>query len=186
VAKPAEVVVVGRIARPRLFAETLTRWSSLPIRVEDMIPPQARAFSRTVLWEAPIETLVALDAFGEGKLPRPLFIGSVGLKSLDEALSTAEALQLPTRKVAPGIYRVGDFPDASCAVAVSLGAAPARLVCGNASKDVDVLLPYATRGLPNEPQTGADFELTLDAKPIQARYGHDVTSLRLFAGVAQR
>jgi len=186
VAKPAEIVVVGRIARPRLFAETLTKWSSLPLRVEDMIPAAGRALSRAVLWEAPIEMLVALDAFGEGKVPPPLLIGSVGLKSLDEALSAAEAMQLPTRKVAPGIFRVGDFPDASCAVAVSLGAAPARLICGKGTKDVDALLPYATRGLPSEPQTGADFELTLEAKPIQAHYGHDVTALRLFAGVAQR
>jgi hypothetical protein len=185
-AKPAEIVVVGRIARPRLFAETLTKWSSLPVRVEDMMPAQARALSRAVLWEAPVEMLVALDAFGEGKLPPPLIIGSVGLKSLDEALSAAEALQLPTRKLGPGIFRVGDFPDVSCAVAVSLGAAPARLICGRGSKDVDALLPYATRGLPSEPQTGADLELTLDAKPLQAHYGHDVTALRLFAGVAQR
>ncbi len=186
VKRPAEVVMVGRIARPRLFAETLTKWSSLPLRVEDMMPEQARAMSRAVLWEAPVEMLVALDAFGDGKVPPPLIIGSVGLKSLDEALSAAEALQLPTRKLAPGIFRVGDFPDTSCAVAVSLGAAPARLICGHGTKDVDALLPYATRGLPSEPQTGADFELTLDAKPLQEHYGHDVTALRLLAGVAMR
>jgi hypothetical protein len=186
VKRPAEVVLVGRIARPRLFADTLTKWSSLPVGLEDMMPEQARALSRAVLWEAPIETLVALDAFGEGKVPPPLFIGSVGLKSLDAALSAADAMQMPTRKLGPGIYRVGDFPDASCALAVSLGSAPARLICGHGVKDVDTLLPYATRGLPNEPQTGADFELTLDAKPIQDHYGHDVTALRLLAGVAMR
>jgi hypothetical protein len=186
VTRPAEVVVVGRIARPRLFAETLSKWSSLPVRVEDMMPKQARVLSGAVSWEAPVEMLVALDPFGDGKLPPPLLIGSVGLKSVDAALSAADALQMPTRKVAPGVFRVGDFPDASCAIAVSLGQAPARLICGRGTKDVDALLPYATRGLPNEPQMGADFELTLDAKPIQARYGHDVTALRLFAGVAQR
>jgi hypothetical protein len=186
VKKPAEVVVVGRIARPRLFAETLTKWSSLPLALEDMMPEQARAMSRAVLWEAPVEMVVALDAFGDGKVPPPLIIGSVGLKSLDAALSAADALQMPTRKLAPGIYRVGDFPDVSCAIAVSLGSAPARLICGHGTKDVDVLLPYATRGLPSEPQTGADFELTLDNKPIQEHYGHDVTGLRLLAGVAMR
>src|SRR5689334_8694404 len=53
VAKPAEIVVVGRIARPRVLAETLTQWSSLPVRVEDMMPPQARSLSKAVLWEAP-------------------------------------------------------------------------------------------------------------------------------------
>ena len=186
VKRPAEIVAVGRIARPRLFAETLTKWSSLPLRVEDMMPEQARALSRAVLWEAPVEMLVALDAFGDGKVPPPLIIGSVGLKSVADALSAADAMQLPTRKVAPGIFRVGDFADTSCAVAVSLGAAPARLICGHTTKDVDTLLPYATRGLPSEPQTGADFELTLDAKPLQEHYGHDVTALRLFAGVAMR
>ena len=186
VTRPAEVVVVGRIAHPRVLAETLTQWSSLPLRVEDLLPQQARALSRAVLWEAPVEMLVALDPFGEGKLPPPLIVGSVGLKSLDEALSAADAMQLPTRKLAPGVFRVGDFPNASCAIALSLGAAPARLICGRSTKDVDALLPYATRGLASEPQTGADFELTLDAKPIQARYGRDVTALRLFAGVAQR
>lgn len=186
VAKPAELVVVGRIARPRLLAETLAKWSSVPVKLEDMIPSQARQMSRAVLWEAPVEMLVALDAFGEGKVPPPLYIGSVGLKSLDEALSVADAMQLPTRKVAPGVFRVGDFPDASCAIAVSLGTAPARLICGNANKDVDALLPYATRGLPSEPQTGADFELSLNAKPIQDHYGRDVATLRLFAGVAQQ
>lgn len=186
VKRPAEVVLVGRVARPRLFAETLSQWSSVPLRIEDMMPGDAKQLSRAVLWEAPVEMVVALDAFGEGKVPPPLLVGSIGLKSLDEALRAADALQMPTRKIAAGVYRVGDFPDASCAIAVSLGAAPARLVCGRATKDVDVLLPYVTRGLPSEPQTGADVELTLDAKPIQDHYGRDVAALRLLAGVAVR
>lgn len=186
VKRPAEVVLVGRVARPRLFTETLTKWSSLPLRIEDMIPNEARPLAKAVLWEAPAELVVALDAFGEGKVPPPLVIGSVGLKSLEEALSAADALQMPTRKLAPGIYRVGDFAEASCAISVSLGAAPARLVCGRGTKDVDVLLPYATRGLPSEAATGADLEFTLDAKPIQQHYGNDVTALRLLAGVAVR
>src|SRR6478752_2278611 len=183
VTRPNEVVLVGRVARPRAFIETLTKWSSLPLRIEDMIPAEARQLSRAVLWEAPVEMVVALDAFGEGKVPPPLIVGSVGLKSLAEALSTADAMQMPTRQLAPGVFRVGDFPDASCAVAVSVGAAPARLICGHGTRDVEALLPYATRGLPNEAPTGADFELTLDAKPVQDHYGHDVTALRLLAGV---
>ncbi len=186
VTRPAEVVLVGRIARPRLFAETLGKWSSLPVRIEDVIPSEARPLAKAVLWEAPAELVVALDAFGEGKVPPPLVIGSIGLKSLDEALSAADALSMPTRKVAPGIYRVGDFAEASCAISVSLGAAPARLICGRGTKDVDVLLPYATRGLPSEAQTGADVEFTLDAKPIQQHYGQDVAALKLLAGVAVR
>src|SRR5260221_14391941 len=55
VKRPEEVVLVGRIARPRLFADTLTKWSSLPVGLEDLMPEQARPLSRAVLWEAPIE-----------------------------------------------------------------------------------------------------------------------------------
>lgn len=186
VVRPAEVVVVGRIARPRLFVETLTKWSNLPLRLEDLIPKEARAVASAVMWEAPVDTVVALDAFGEGKVPPPLVAASVGLKSLEAGLSAAEAMQMPTRRLAPGVYRVGDFSHTTCAMAASLGAAPARLVCGQSMKDLDVLLPYVTRGLPGEPQTGADFELVATAKPIQERYGQDVNSLRLLAGVAMR
>ncbi len=186
VARPTEVAVVGRIARPRAFVETLAKWSSLPLRLEDMMPQDARPLAQAVLWEAPVEMVVALDTFGQGKVPPPLVVGAVGLKSLDAALQAAEQLQMPAHKLGPGVYRVGDFPDVSCAIAVSLGPAPARLVCGRTAKDVDTLLPYATRGLPSEAQTGADFELTLDAKPIQDKYTNDVAALRLIAGLGVR
>jgi hypothetical protein len=186
VKRPSEVALVARIAQPRQLVETLAKWSSLPLRIEDMMPEDARPLARAVLWEAPVEVVVALDALGEGKVPPPLMVGTLGLKSLDEALRTAEQLQLPTRKVRPGVYRVGDFAEVSCSVAVSLGKAPARLVCGRTVKDVDTLLPYVTRGLANEPQTGADFELALDAKPIQDKYSNDVAALRLIAGMGVR
>lgn len=186
VTRSAEVFLVGRIARPRLLSDTLTKWSSLPVGVDELMPPRVRPLSRVVAWEAPIELLVALDALGEGKVPPPLVIGSIGLKSLDEALAAADQLQLPTRKLAPGIYAVGDFPDVSCAIAVSLGSAPARLICGRGTKDIDALLPYATRGLPNEPQTGADCEMTLDVQPLQEHYGRDIAALRLLAGIGVR
>jgi hypothetical protein len=186
VARPAEVVAVGRLARPRLFVETLAKWSSFPLRLEDMLPKEGRNLTSAVLWEAPMELVVALDNFGEGKVPPPLFVVSVGLKSLDQGLSVADAMQLPTRRLAPGVFRVGELKDGSCAIAAAAGSSPARLVCGRNVKDVDVLLPYATRGLPREAQTGADFELTLDAKPVQDRYGGQITALRLLAGVAMR
>lgn len=186
VKRPAEVVVVARAARPRQLIETLAQWSSLPMRLEDMVPDQARGLSQAVMWDAPVDALVALDAFGEGKLPPPLFVASLGVKSLADGLSAAEAMQVPVRKLAPGVYRVGDLSEGSCSLAASLGSAPARLVCGRTNRDVDTLLPYVTRGLPSEPQTGSDLELTLDAKPIHERYGREATALRLLAGVAQR
>jgi len=186
VAKPKDLVLSARVTRPRLLVETIAGWASLPGRLEEALPKEARGLSQAVLWEAPVDALVALDAFGQGKVPPPLAVVSVGLKSLSEALGQAEAAHLPTRRLAPGIHRVGDWADVSCVVAASVGTAPARLVCGHSQKDVDALLPYATRGLPSEPQTGADFELTLDAGPLQERYGRDIAAARLFAGMALR
>src|SRR5688500_9042028 len=186
VERPAEVFAIGRVARPRLFVETLGKWSSLPLSPSDLVPSEARGLAPALMWEAPIELVVALDPFGEGKLPEPLLVASVGLKSLEEGLNAAERLQLATHRLAPGVFRIRDLPQGSCALAASVGASPARLVCGKSSKAVDALLPYATRGLPREPQSGADFELTLDAAPIQARYGTQITALRLLGGVAVR
>lgn len=186
VKRPAEIVVTGRIAQPRQFVDTVTKWSNVPLKIEDLLPREARALSSAVQWDAPVDLLVALDPFGEGKVPTPLIIGSVGLTSLDAALSAADSLQIPTRKLSPGIYRVGDFPDVSCALAVAVGKAPARLVCGRGTKDVDFLLPYATRGLPTEAPSGADAELTLQAKPLQDHYSNDVSGLRLLAGLGVR
>src|SRR5687768_9734259 len=74
VTRPAEVVVTGRVARPRLLVETLTKWSNLPLRLEDLMPEDARPVASAVMWEAPVDTVVALDAFGDGKLPPPLIV----------------------------------------------------------------------------------------------------------------
>ncbi len=186
VARPREVVLSARFARPKVFFETVAGWGSLPLKLEDVLPSEARALSQAILWEAPVDALVALDATGEGKVPPPVAVISVGLKSVEAALNQAEALRLPTLRIAPGIYRVGEWAELSCAVASSLGAAPARLVCGRSAKDLEALLPYATRGLPKEPQSGADAELSFDIAPLQERYGHDVAALRLAAGLAVR
>jgi hypothetical protein len=186
VARPTEVVLVGRVSRPRQLVETLARWGNVPLKLEDMLPPEARTFAEAVLWEAPVDTVVALDALGEGKVPPPLVIGSLGLKSLEEGLRTAERMQLQTRRVAPGVYRVVELDGASCALARSLGTAPARLVCGRTARDVDALLPYAIRGLAAEAQGASELEVTLITKPLQDRFGQDVGALRLFAGAAVR
>lgn len=186
VARPADVIAIGRVARPRLLVETLAKWTSAPLDPSDVVPREASVFAPVLLWDAPIEAVAALDPSSDGQLPETLEVASVGLKSLPEALSAADRMQLVTRRLAPGVWRVGELSEGSCALAASVGPAPARLVCGKSSKDVDALLPYATRGLPTEPQSGADLELTLDAAPVQARYGTRISALRLFAGVAMR
>src|SRR5258706_8502854 len=113
VKRPADVVGVARLSRPRVVFETLAGWAGLPVRIEDALPPGARALAPAILWEAPVDAVVALDPTGEGKVPPPLAVVSVGLKSLRAALDAADALQLPSVNLAPGIYRIGESPDVS-------------------------------------------------------------------------
>jgi hypothetical protein len=186
VERPKEVVALAQLKRPRAFIDTIAGWSNLPLDLDSALPGSARAFARVVAWEAPVHAVVALDAFAEGRFPKPLAVVSIGLESLGAALHAAEAQDVPTRKLAPGVYRIGAEGSVTCSAAVSRGTAPARLVCGDSQKDVDVLLPYATRGLSAEPEAPSDLHLRVDFAPLQTRYGRDVAALRQFGGVAIR
>ena len=129
---------------------------------------------------------MALDPLGEGKVPQPLAVVSLGLTSLDGALSFARAKGQPVRRLRPGMYRIGESDSWSCAVGAALGSAPARLVCGDRAHDVDGLFNYATRGLPNEPLPNLDFQIELRLRPIKAKYETEIGSARLFAGFLLR
>ena len=74
----------------------------------------------------------------------------------------------------------------SCAVGPSLGAASARLVCGERAAEVEELFAYATRGLPNENLGNRDLELELRAEPLRRRFSSEIAGTRLFAGFLLR
>lgn len=185
VAAPRELVGVGRVKRPREFVETLASWTGLPIALRMLLPSHLREAEALVDWNAPLEAAAVLDQSSTSKTARPLFVVSLGLTGLDSARSFVESQGGHPTRVAPGVYRV-EIQRASCAIAASLGPSPARLVCGDDWKDVEALLPYATRGLPNERLTERDLLLELRLRPVEKRYHDEIRSLRILSGLLLR
>jgi hypothetical protein len=183
---PAELVAVGRIARPRTLVETLASWSGVPVRLTDVLPPEMRDLEHVIAWDAPLEVAAALDRKSTAKVPEPLFVASVGLVSIDKALELARDRGAGLTAMGPGIFRLNVHEDVSCAIAASVGMAPARLVCGNEWPDVEELLPYATRGLPTRDLGAYDVNIELVAEPVRRRYAQEITQLRAMAGLALR
>lgn len=182
---PDELFLVGRLANPAKVVDTIAAWSKLPIDWRQMLAKEEPGLERVVYLDAPVELAVALDPAGTGTLPQPLAVVSVGLTSLESAVELARQKGEPVRQIRPGVFRVGGGGD-SCAIAAALGKAPARLVCGDRPEDVDALLPYATRGLPNEQLGAADFHLELRAEPVRRRHSRELRQLKLFAPFAVR
>ncbi|HYP76815.1 MAG TPA: hypothetical protein VER12_12700 [Polyangiaceae bacterium] len=186
VAAPAELIAVARFKRPQTAIETVAAWANFPYKVQDVLPSELSGLQSVVAWDAPLEAAVALDPLGEGKLPEPLAVVSLGLTSLEGALDFARSKGQSVRRLRAGVYRVGDSEQISCAAGVALGSAPARLVCGHRPHDVDGLFNYATRGLSNEPLPNVDFQVELRLEPVKKKYQAEIGSARLLAGFLLR
>lgn len=183
---PAELVALARFKAPKTAVETVAAWAGLPYKLHDVLPAELKDLESVVAWDAPLEAAAALDPLGEGKVPQPLAVVSLGLTSLDGALSFARGRGQRVRPLRAGVYRIGDADDWSCTAGVALGSAPARLVCGERARDVDGLFNYATRGLPNEPLPTLDFQVELRLAPVKAKYAAEIGSARLLGGFLLR
>ena len=178
---PADLIVMGRMKNPAGMVDTVMSWAKLPMDWRGMLAKQEPGIDQVVHFEAPVEVAVALDPTGSGDFPQPFAVVTLGLRSLDGALDFIRREGETVRQVRAGVYRVGSEHSPSCAVAASVGAAPARLVCGDRPEDVDALLPYATRGLPNEKMGAADVHLEVRAEPLRRRYSRELRQLKTLA-----
>jgi len=186
VAAPADLIALARFKTPRTAVETVAAWAGLPYKLHDVLPAELKDLESVVAWDAPLEAAVALDPLGEGKVPQPLAVVSLGLTSLDGALSFVRGRGQRVRQLRAGVYRIGDSDDWSCTAGVALGGAPARLVCGERPHDVDGLFNYATRGLPSEPLPTLDFQIELRLAPVKTKYAAEIGSARLLGGFLLR
>lgn len=177
VAAPDTVVAVARIELEQL--------ASLPKEVRALldslrrrIPARVRTLQALAPEDATLEAAVAVDFLAPGR-PEPTFAFSLGLPSLQVAL---DALGHGARRVRPGVYRLAE---PRCVVAASRGPQPARLVCSPLG--LDELLPYMTRGLPEEPLEGATLaQVELRVRPAVERYAGTLDQLRSFGSVLVR
>ena len=186
VAAPAELIALARFKKPQTAVETVAAWANFPYKLHDVLPSDLKGLEAVVAWDAPLEAAAALDPQGEGKVPQPVAVVSLGLTSLEGALDFARSKGQSVRRLRSGVYRIGDAQGISCTAGVSVGSVPARLVCGNRARDVDALFNYATRGLPNEPLPSVDFQIELRLDPIKKKYQSEIGSARMLAGFLLR
>src|SRR6187402_1716091 len=89
VAAPPELIALARFKKPQTAIETIGAWANFPFKLTSVLPAELKGLESVVAWDAPLEAAVALDPAGEGKVPEPLAVVSVGLTSLDGALDLA-------------------------------------------------------------------------------------------------
>jgi hypothetical protein len=179
VGAPAGLFAVGRWQRPLSQVDTLGGWLGIPGRVLDFVPERYAGVVQTIDGEAPIEFAAVLT---RGKGDPVDWVASVGLKSLAQAVEEARAHGADVEPKAPGIVGIGfGRHQPSCAVALSLGRAPARLVCSSNDRMLDAQLPFATRGLPTLSLGTRDLELALRLAPLREGYQKELAGASSFA-----
>jgi len=180
---PAELIAVARWSKPGATADTLMAWTNLPFDWRRLFQAKEPELAAVVALDAPLDAAVALAPDPGKRFEQPHAVFSLGLNSLDQALDFIRSKGESLRKASAGVYVIEDGGELSCAVAASVGPTPARLVCGERPTDVDALLPYVTRGLPNEELGGGDIHLEVRAEPFRQAYGRQLRQLKS-AGLA--
>jgi hypothetical protein len=175
-AAPPDLVVKGRLSDPGAVVDTVMEWAKLPFDWRRMAQQNEPEAMNVVALSAPLEFAVALDKRAPRDNPQPFAVFSFGVNSVEAAASFIRRQGRDVRREA-GTYRMS-AEGMSCAIAPSVGKSRARVVCGDRDADVDALLPYATRGLPNEQMGSASFHAEFVAEPIRRVYGNDLRMLK--------
>jgi hypothetical protein len=143
-------------------------------------------FADVVAMNAPVDGVVALDSDPKKKDAQAAV--AIGLTSLEAARAAAEA-KAPLLEISPGMWKVGgkERHEPACAIAVSSGPTPARLVCGPRERDIAALGPYLTRTITTQAPPAADMVAELRVKPLEERFGKDLRQfLPMAPGLAKR
>lgn len=179
---PAGTFAWGRLKNPAALADSLTSATGLPLdwrRLLSQAMPELLTFSDA---NASLEVVLAVPT---GARRAPLGVVSWGVPSEQIVLEALERQNVIADEAAGGVY-LFQAQGASCAVGPALGAAPARIVCGDAAEDVDVLGAFAFRGLSQQVFSDADVHFEVVAEPLRAAYGQQLGSLKLLSSVLVR
>jgi hypothetical protein len=123
--------------------------------------------------DAPVDAAAMIDPSSPPDNPKPLGVISLPLRDFKETLAVASRAGKPL-SLRPGVYRLGRNRDILCDLSVAVGAAPARLLCSENERDLDQLVPWMTRGLPNESFGNADLHLELRAEGLREKYKAEI------------
>ena len=171
VAEPKNLVGVGRWRSVSTTISAVEKLAKLPVSLQSLVEKEVgdREVLDAMKLDSSIEIAAALDP--ASREPDLQFAFSLPLKSADTARAIAER-EGKVSQVRPGVWRLGrtrGSTDVTCAIAISLGDAPARLVCGQRDRDLEALLPFMTRGLPTANLGTSDMHMELRFAPLQEK-----------------
>jgi hypothetical protein len=181
-AEPRDVVLLARVRNPDATLASAQAFIPLPGILQKEVADALGPAKAAVAQRAPLDLVVALDPDSGDKPERPLFAFSIGLLSIEEAQRTIRGpLKGSFVELNRGSYAV-QLPmdpdkksdDLTCLMAPSVGAAPARIVCSDRQRDLDLLAPFMLRTLPAKNLGPADLHAELRVIPATARYGAQI------------
>lgn len=190
VREPGLVVLHARWKSPQSTLETLARFTSLPAGsvskgtneiarevVDEMLGRNVDgdAFAAVIDPAAPVDVIVLADVSRPGPLPEPRMGLALGLRSLSAA---QQAVKGRPASIGEGLWRIG--PEEKwgngCALAAASGRTPARLVCAEKARDLEVLGPYMARNLPTVADADSDIHVELLLRGLLDKYGRQWAS----------
>ncbi|MEM9696330.1 MAG: hypothetical protein AAGA56_27545, partial [Myxococcota bacterium] len=185
VAEPGALLGYGRLRSAGGLVDTVASYAGLPSGLLKSAKREAvqglleefssgiydpAALAELVDVEAPIDFVIVADLDKPGPFPKPMAAFSVGLTSFDGAVETSRDKPRP---LGPGVTAIGEeseFGD-GCAISVAAGRAPARLVCVEEQKNLEVMAPYVARNVAARPDNERDLHIELNFRPLFEKYG---------------
>jgi hypothetical protein len=175
VPEPKHFIGIVRWKNPEATLSTIFAWTGVRLNAAQLAAEGIdNNLASTLAFDAPIDAAVALDERG-GDGFAPLAAFSVGVRSLDEARTAINDMG-PVTEIGPGQYKIHlhrgkkkkDKP--ICVLSASVGASPARFVCGERERDVEALRAYMTRTLPKRVFGDPDFHVEFRVAPVVDLY----------------
>jgi hypothetical protein len=172
VSEPPNLLALGRWKSASGSMRAVEKMLRLPVSLQSLAEREIGDpdVVSVLKLDSSVDVAVALDPAATD--PDFFVAFSIPLKNLDQAKSVSEKDGHVTQ-LKPGVFRIGkpkQSDDVTCDLSVSVGDAPARLVCGQTDRDLDALMPWLTRGMPTVDLGANDVHMELRFGPLQERF----------------
>jgi|GEM_PF-617400 len=172
---PKNVVAVGRWANVAGSMKAAEKVGKLPFPLDSVLQKELddKDMFALLKLDSSIDGVLILDPSSPSDDPKPLGAVSLPLRSLKDAVDLANRAGKPVT-LRPGVYRIGRARNMVCDLSASVGDAPARLICSEHERDLDLLVPWMTRTLPTEKLGTGDLHFELRAEGLRDRYKEEL------------
>lgn len=181
---PSGVVARLRVKNMGAIADGAMEAAGVPLDWRNFLEADKEEvpWATAIDWEGSIEGVLSMNVKNPQK-PHGVF--SVGVRAIAPVLSLLEGQNVSTLE-GPGEVYYFEVSGEDCAVGPALGTSSARVVCSSERASLDVLLPYALRGLPTEQLSEADIHMEFEMEPVRAAYGKELKTFLRFAPAVAR